>query len=168
MFSRERPMDRDVAYQALLPLSPIPVLPPDYTSMTSLGTTEIKALAQETVARVLSELKLEFGKEKSLSAHLDEGTEDVARGKETGGVLRCLEHEGARRLLSLLQLLPHGVVKMSHDLEGLVSPRFLPTSDSEMRQRWPCCRLYLESKMMIKCSWQSICTTRSGAVMFSE
>lgn len=61
----------------------------------------------------MADLKLEFGtKEDSLSVDF-EGTGDAA------GL--CLGEGGARRLLSLLSLLPHGVLKMSHDLDGLVS-----------------------------------------------
>ena len=56
---------------------------------------------------------MEFGtKEPSLSVEVrgDGGTAEV-----------CLGKGAARRLLSLLDLLPHGVVKISHDVEGLVS-----------------------------------------------
>lgn len=76
--------------------------------------------AQDVVDRVLAELMSEFGtKEASISARLEEGlgVELVEEAKE----ISCLRHEGARQLLSLLTLLPHGVLKMSHDLEGLVS-----------------------------------------------
>lgn len=69
--------------------------------------------AEETIARVFSDLKLEFGtKEAFLSVHFE----------SIGGVEeRCIHSEAARRLLSLLSLLPHGALKMSHDLDGLVS-----------------------------------------------
>lgn len=76
------------------------------------GASAVTAV-EETVARVFSDLKLEFGtKEASLSVLFEriEGVEE-----------RYLRDEAARRLLSLLSLLPHGALKMSHDLEGLVS-----------------------------------------------
>lgn len=56
---------------------------------------------------------MEFGtKEPSLSVQIRENEEAV-------GV--CLGKGAAQRLLSLLELLPHGVMKISHDVEGLVS-----------------------------------------------
>ncbi|CAM9348359.1 unnamed protein product, partial [Laminaria digitata] len=68
--------------------------------------------ARETVENVLSELKLEFGtKETSLTAHVEESD---------GETEACLTRGSAQQFLTLLELLPHGVIKMSHDLEGLV------------------------------------------------
>lgn len=65
---------------------------------------------------MLAHLKLEYGtKEAFLSVRL-EGTGDAVGAGEASSI----EEGGVRRLLSLLSLLPHGVVKMSHDLEGLV------------------------------------------------
>ena len=65
------------------------------------------------MAKVLSDLKMEFGtKEASLTAHVEQDD----RGMEA-----CLARSSAQRFLTLLELLPHGVIKMSHDLEGLVS-----------------------------------------------
>ena len=62
---------------------------------------------------VLSELKMEFGtKEASLTAHIEE---------DDGETEACLAKGSAEQFLTLLELLPHGVIKMSHDLEGLVS-----------------------------------------------
>ena len=62
---------------------------------------------------MLSELKMEFGtKEASLTAHIKE---------DDGETEACLAKGSAQQFLTLLELLPHGVIKMSHDLEGLVS-----------------------------------------------
>ena len=69
--------------------------------------------AKDSIARVSSDLRSEFGtKEASLSVLF----ESVG-----GGEGSCLRNDVTRRLLSLLSLLPHGALKMSHDLEGLVS-----------------------------------------------
>lgn len=76
------------------------------------GASAVTA-AEETIARVFSDLKLEFGtKEASFSVHFEsiEAVEKI-----------CIHSEATRRLLSLLSILPHGALKMSHDLEGLVS-----------------------------------------------
>lgn len=80
------------------------------------GNTAARDAAAAAVARVLAHLKLEYGtKEAFLSVRL-EGTGDAVGAGEASSI----EEGGVRRLLSLLSLLPHGVVKMSHDLEGLV------------------------------------------------
>lgn len=89
------------------------------------GKQEAEKAAQDIVTRVAGDLKLEFGtKEASFSARLEPTNEVEAES----GELKCLGKDDARRLLSLLGLLPHGVVKMSHDLEGLVSRRVNHTS----------------------------------------
>lgn len=60
---------------------------------------------------------MEFGtKEVSLSVGFDKSADGLVEAEN-----KCLDNDAARRLLSLLGLLPHGVIKMSHDLEGLVS-----------------------------------------------
>lgn len=79
----------------------------------TLGDSAALKAVEETTGQVLDDLKMEFGtKEPSLSVQV--------RGSEEP-VEACLGKGAAHRLLSLLDLLPHGVVKISHDVEGLVS-----------------------------------------------
>lgn len=68
--------------------------------------------------KVLSELKMEYGtKEASLTAHIKESDGEAGA---------CLARGSAQQFLTLLELLPHGVIKISHDLEGLVSECLVP------------------------------------------
>lgn len=77
-----------------------------------LGDSAALKAAEETAGHVLGDLKMEFGtKEPSLSVRV-RGTEEPAE--------LCLGKGATHRLLSLLDLLPHGVMKISHDVEGLV------------------------------------------------
>lgn len=76
---------------------------------------------------MVSELRFEFGrKDTMLSVRFGEEATETAYST-------CLSEEGRHRLLSLLQLLPHGVVKMSHDLPGLVSVCWVHGLDSVPR-----------------------------------
>lgn len=62
---------------------------------------------------------MEFGtKEPSLSVQV--------RGNGGPAEEVCLGEGATQRLLSLLDLLPHGVMKISHDVEGLVSTLACP------------------------------------------
>lgn len=82
-----------------------------------LGDSAALKAAEETAGGVLGDLKMEFGtKEPSLSVRV-RGTEEPAEV--------CVGKGATHRLLSLLDLLPHGVMKISHDVEGLVSRRDL-------------------------------------------
>lgn len=79
----------------------------------SLGDPAALKAVEETAGHILGDLKMEFGtKEPSLSVRV-QGNEKPAEV--------CLGKGAAQRLLSLLDLLPHGVMKISHDVEGLVS-----------------------------------------------
>lgn len=72
--------------------------------------------AQRSVERTRKQLESEFGKkEASLSVRMQEGS---GNGLWDGSC--SLRMEFAERLLAMLSLLPHGVLKMSHDLKGLV------------------------------------------------
>lgn len=89
--------------------------PPARAVLLAAGEPPALKAAEAVIARVLAELKMEYGtKETSLSVRLEFDGESA--GSRFGD-------DDARRLLSLLSLLPHGVLKMSHDLEGLVSER---------------------------------------------
>eukprot|EP00752_Nemacystus_decipiens_P004012 g3675.t1 len=82
------------------------------TVLLPKGDSAALRAAEETAGHVLGDLKMEFGtKEPSLSVQV-RGTEEPAK--------MCLGKGATHRLLSLLDLLPHGVMKISHDVEGLV------------------------------------------------
>eukprot|EP00903_Cladosiphon_okamuranus_P006582 g6430.t1 len=82
------------------------------TVLLPKGDSAVRKAVEDTAGQVLGDLKMEFGtKEPSLSVRV--------RGKEEPAEV-CLGKGAAHRLLSLLDLLPHGVVKISHDVEGLV------------------------------------------------
>lgn len=81
------------------------------------GDSDALKAAEEIARAILGDLKLEFGtKEPSMAVQVRKDA-DAAAGT-------CLGAGAARRLLSLLELLPHGVVKISHDVEGLVRNSF--------------------------------------------
>ncbi|CAM9740717.1 unnamed protein product, partial [Hapterophycus canaliculatus] len=83
------------------------------TVLLPKGDSAALEAAKETAGQIFDELKMEFGtKEPSLQVQIRED------GDAGAGV--CLSEGAARRLLSLLELLPHGVMKISHDVEGLV------------------------------------------------
>jgi len=67
---------------------------------------------QKAVDAVCSELKREYG---DFETNLQMITERVKKGER-----QVLSEESAEKLLSLLELLPNGVIKTSHVVEGLV------------------------------------------------
>ncbi|CAN0563159.1 unnamed protein product, partial [Ectocarpus sp. 12 AP-2014] len=83
------------------------------TILLPKGDSDALKAAEEIAGAILGDLKMEFGtKEPSMAVQVRKDA-DAAVGT-------CLGAGAARRLLSLLELLPHGVVKISHDVEGLV------------------------------------------------
>lgn len=80
------------------------------------GDSDALEAAEEIAGDILGDLKMEYGtKEPSMTLQIRKDADDDAAAVET-----CLDAGAARRLLSLLSLLPHGVMKISHDVEGLV------------------------------------------------
>ena len=77
------------------------------------GDSDALKAAEEIATAILGDLKMEFGtKEPSMAVQIRKDADAAAEA--------CLGAGAARRLLSLLELLPHGVMKISHDVEGLV------------------------------------------------
>ncbi|CAM9513569.1 unnamed protein product [Pylaiella littoralis] len=103
--------------------------------------------AEQTAGDIFGDLKMEFGtKEPSLSVQI--------RGNEEA-VEVCLGKGAAQRLLSLLELLPHGVMKISHDVEGLVE------TSSNLAAVTPIQRVESESAGR-NGTYEILCSTRSS------
>lgn len=110
--------DRDLTCQAVyfeVTRPPAPIVTENKKMPSSYsGDSAALDAAKETASDIFDELKMEFGtKEPSLQVQIREDNDAEV------GV--CLGEGAARRLLALLELLPHGVMKISHDVEGLVS-----------------------------------------------
>ncbi|CAM9620742.1 unnamed protein product [Ectocarpus fasciculatus] len=83
------------------------------TILLPKGDSDALKAAEEIASAILGDLKMEFGtKEPSMAVQIRKDADAAAEA--------CLGAGAARRLLSLLELLPHGVMKISHDVEGLV------------------------------------------------
>lgn len=85
------------------------------------GDSDALKVAEEIATAIFGDLKMEFGtKEPSMAVQIRKDADGAAEA--------CLGAGAARRLLSLLELLPHGVMKISHDVEGLVRNSSVPSS----------------------------------------